>query len=126
MAVGPVPLRHFARLKLRIMANGMRGSTSRGLLFAAAVLATLYFGLTGFLVFAMPGLLGSAVGAEVVAGLGGTALIVFWIVLPLILTGVDESLDPARFALLPLPRRTLVGGLFVAALLGLPAVTLLI
>ena len=34
-----------------------------------------------------------------------------WLLLPLVFFGVDETLDPARFALLPLPRRTLVTGL---------------
>ena len=33
-----------------------------------------------------------------------------WVLLPLLMFGVDETLDPARFALLPLPRRVLVRG----------------
>jgi ABC-2 type transport system permease protein len=40
--------------------------------------------------------------------------------------GVDESLDPARFALLPLRRRTLILGLFAASLAGIPALATLI
>ncbi len=121
-----IPLRHFARLKLRIVANGMRGSTSRGLLFAAGLLATAYFGFVGFMLFATPGLVRSDVGAEVAAGLAGSALMTGWVVVPLVLTGVDESVDPARFALLPVTRRTLVGGLLTAAVIGLPPLTLLI
>jgi hypothetical protein len=39
---------------------------------------------------------------------------------------VDETLDPARIALLPLPRRTLVTGLFTAALVSVPVLALLI
>jgi ABC-2 type transport system permease protein len=46
--------------------------------------------------------------------------------LPLLFFGVDETLDPARFALLPLRRRTLVTGMLAAAAVGVPpAVTLL-
>lgn len=41
-------------------------------------------------------------------------------------SGVDETLDPARIALLPLPRRTLVTGLFTAALVSVPVLALLI
>ena len=48
-----------------------------------------------------------------------------WLLLPLVFFGVDETLDPARFALLPLPRRTLVTGLFAAALIGVPALAVL-
>ena len=44
-----------------------------------------------------------------------------WLFLPLVFFGVDESLDPARFALLPLRRRTLIAGLLTAALIGVPA-----
>jgi ABC-2 type transport system permease protein len=45
-----------------------------------------------------------------------------WLLLPLVFFGVDETLDPARFALLPLPRGVLLGGLVVAGLVGVPAV----
>ena len=58
--------------------------------------------------------------------LGGAALVLGWLFLPLVFFGVDESLDPARFALLPLRRRTLIAGLFAAALAGLPALSTLV
>ena len=48
-----------------------------------------------------------------------------WLLLPLVFFGVDETLDPARFALLPLRRRTLVTGMLAAALVGVPAVATL-
>src|SRR5205085_698248 len=40
--------------------------------------------------------------------------------------GVDETLDPARFALLPVPRRTLVLGMLAAAFVGVPPVVTLL
>jgi ABC-2 type transport system permease protein len=47
-----------------------------------------------------------------------TAFAVGWLVLPLMTFGADETLDPARLALLPLRPRELVGGLLAAALTG--------
>jgi ABC-2 type transport system permease protein len=121
-----VALSVFVRLKLRILANGMRGSTVRVLTFVLGVLATVYFGGMGFLLFAAPGFLDAAAAAAAVAALGGAMLVLGWLLLPLLFFGVDESLDPARFALLPIPRRRLVAGLFTAALLGLPAIAVLL
>ena len=47
-----------------------------------------------------------------------TALVVGWIVLPLLTFGSDDLLDPARLALLPLTRRELVTVMGVGALIG--------
>ncbi len=47
-----------------------------------------------------------------------------WTVLSLIATGVDSLLDPARFAVLPVPAGELGRGLLAAALTGIPAVML--
>ena len=47
-----------------------------------------------------------------------------WAVLSLIATGVDATLDPARFSVLPLRATELGRGLLAAALTGIPAVML--
>jgi ABC-2 type transport system permease protein len=47
-----------------------------------------------------------------------------WGVLSLVATGVDNVLDPARFAVLPLKARELARGLLAAAYTGIPAVML--
>ena len=47
-----------------------------------------------------------------------------WAVLSLIATGVDSTLDPARFSVLPLRAAELARGLLAAALTGIPAVML--
>ena len=121
----PMPvLRHFASLRLRILANGFRGRPSRVALFVLGVFSALYLAGMGFLGFAA-----SAAGDPgvrlMVAAYGGATLVIGSILGPLIWFGVDESLDPARLALLPLPRRQLVAGLLVGALLGVPAAALL-
>lgn len=47
-----------------------------------------------------------------------------WAVLSLVATGVDATLDPARFSVLPLRARHLAPALFAAALTGIPALLL--
>ena len=122
----PVSPRHFARLKLRVAGNSFRGQPWRvGLFVLGGVIGLCYAG-AGFLGSALPGLVGSTDAALLVAGLGGAVIGVAWTLLPLVFFGVDETLDPARFALLPLSRRTLVTGLLTAALIGVPAAATLI
>lgn len=53
-----------------------------------------------------------------------TTVTLMWVVLGLAAAGVDNVLDPARFAVLPVPARTLARGLLAAALTGIPAVML--
>src|SRR2546430_17468214 len=74
----------------------------------------------GFALFLLSGAVGPADGGLVMAALTGTALVLGWLFLPLLFFGVDETLDPARFALLPLPRRTLAVGMLAAACVGIP------
>jgi ABC-2 type transport system permease protein len=124
-SAAPVALRHFARLKLRIMGNGFRGRPARVLTFVFGGVFGVYLAGLGFLVFAAS----STADAEIrllVAALGGGALVVGSALLPLVWFGVDDTLDPARFALLPLSRTRLVSGLLVAALCGVPAAGVLI
>jgi ABC-2 type transport system permease protein len=122
---GRVPIRHFARLKLRVIRNGLRGQPWRIALFVVGCLFGLWFALAGFFLLAAPGLSDNADLSVVVPAFSGGVLVLGWLLLPLVFFGVDETLDPARFALLPLPRRTLVGGLLTAALLGVPALAML-
>ena len=53
-----------------------------------------------------------------------TVVTLMWAVLSLIATGVDSTLDPARFSVLPLRASELARGLLAAALTGIPAVML--
>ncbi|MFI0792135.1 ABC transporter permease [Micromonospora rubida] len=122
----PVSARHFVRLKLRVMGNNFRGQGWRIAMFVGGVIAGLWFAATGFFLLAAPGLAGEPKYALMVAAFGGGLLVLGWLLLPLVFFGVDETLDPARFALLPLSRRTLVTGLFAAALVSVPTVAVLI
>ncbi|MFY1697161.1 ABC transporter permease [Solwaraspora sp. WMMA2101] len=118
----PVRPRHFIRLKLRVMGNNLRGQGWRVGLFIGGLLAGLWFAGTAFLMLAAPGFGDNPQGMLLTAGFGGALLVVGWLLLPLVFFGVDETLDPARFALLPLRRRTLVSGLLAAALVGTPTI----
>ncbi|MEZ0494034.1 hypothetical protein AB2L28_17495 [Kineococcus sp. TBRC 1896] len=109
----------FVRLKLTLLRNGLRRSPWQIVAFVlAAVWALGVVGVVG------AGLLtlrfsGTDVAGPVVVG-GGTLLVLGWALVPLVAFGVDETLDPARFATLGVGRRRLVPGLLLAGLLGLP------
>src|ERR1700748_3122405 len=99
----------------------MRGRPRRIVMFVLGALVGLFFATFGYLAFAAPGLLGNAQAARTLLPIGGGVVMLRWLFLPLIFFGVDDSLDPARFALLPLRRPTLIGGMALAALAGVPA-----
>jgi ABC-2 type transport system permease protein len=116
---------YFVRLKLRILRNTMRGKKSRIFLFILGVFFGLWAAFIGISVFA-----GSSVAGDnlrpALAAFAGTALVLAWVLVPLLFFGVDETLDPARFALLPVPRRTLALGMLGAAVIGIPPVVTLL
>ncbi len=118
MAVVPV----FLRLKLRLVGNGLRGPAHRLLGFLLGVAFGLAAAFAGFSWFLVSGVLPRADEGLVVVALTGTVLTLGWLLMPLLFFGVDETLDPARFALLPLPRRTLALGMLAAACVGIPGI----
>jgi ABC-2 type transport system permease protein len=115
----------FVRLKLRLTANGLRGQTWRVVLFVLGVVLAAGLAVGGYAIFAVPGLLGDLSAAATLSVLGGAGIVLGWLFFPLVFFGVDESLDPARFALLPLSRRTLIAGLLAASVAGVPALATL-
>jgi ABC-2 type transport system permease protein len=113
--------RDFVRLKLRLTGNSLRGQGWRIALFVIGVFVGVWAAIGGFALFAVA----SAVRGEsslVAIGFAGTGLTLAWLLLPLLFFGVDETIDPARFALLPIPPRVLLRGMLYAACAGIPAV----
>jgi hypothetical protein len=116
----------FIRLKLSLIAGGLRGPSGgariAGLIFAllgALLVMPLGFGLLAFQ-HGKPGAVNVAVVAFTVFAAG-------WLALPIAMFGADETLDPARLALLPLRPAALSRGLLAAALTGIgPVLTLVI
>ncbi len=118
--VRPVRIRYFVRLKLRMIAGGLRGKAGRIVAFCLSLLFGVWFAGTGFLLFSISGAVDRPDVGLTVAALGGGTVVLGWLLLPLLFFGVDETLDPARFALLPLPRRTLALGMLAGACVGVP------
>jgi len=116
----------FAQLKLRVLRNGFRGKPARIAMFVLSLFFGVWFGGGGCLALI------AAMQPEfpeltaLVPVFGGALLVIGWLFGPLLWFGVDETLNPAKFALLPIPRRTLVSGLFTAALIGVPAAATLL
>ena len=109
------------RLKLTLLANSLRRSVWRtvglvvGLVYGFGAVVAVLVGL-----FALR-FTSAALTADVTV-VAYSALTVGWLLMSLLVFGVDETVDPARFALLPVRARDLLPGLFAAALLGVPGV----
>lgn len=114
-----------ARLKLAIVFSGFKGERKRAVGATLAMAFSGIGGIAGFFAF-----FNSASGNGAQAGrtlvIGFTLLFCAWVFGPLLMGGVDDSLDPRAISLLPIPRTQLRAGLLVAALIGfVPAGTVI-
>jgi ABC-2 type transport system permease protein len=105
--------------------NGMHGQPWRVVAFVLAVLIGLWLSMVAFVGLAATAVLRENVRFSV-AVIVGSAVVLGWALIPLLFFGVDETLDPARFALLPLRRSTLLRGMLAAAFVGVPAIATLL
>lgn len=106
-------VRHFVRLKLRLLANRLRTQSVMGTIgyfaiWAAGIVAGV---LAGLAVFGL-GRLVEEPGPVLI--LSYTAVFVGWAIIPASLSALDEALDPRRFELLPIGPRRLTLGLLAA------------
>lgn len=115
----------FLGLKLRLLANIFRRSAWQvigiviGAIYGLVLAALLFGGLVGLR------FVDDVAFVRDLLVVCGSATMVGFIVFPLIF-GVDDTMDPRKFALFGLPPRTLAIGLGVAALVGIPALVLAI
>ncbi|WP_448810516.1 hypothetical protein [Agromyces bauzanensis] len=115
----------FLRLKLRLLANIFRRSPWQvvgiivGLVYGVGAAALLFVSLVA-LRFSDD----VEVIRDVFIVVGGATFIGF-VIFPLVF-GVDDTMDPRRFALFGVPNRTLALGLAVAATIGIPSFVLAI
>lgn len=111
--------------KIRMMRHGLGRSVARTIGFVLGGLWAL--GAAGIAALGLGGLRWTDAGlAADVTTVGFGALTIGWTLLPLLIFGIDETLDPARFALLPLRARELMPGLLAAGLAGIPGVALVL
>ncbi len=118
--------RVFVRLKLRLLANSLRGSPARVVGMVLGVLLALPLTAVGtFLLATLPRSHPRiALPLTVLVFLG---LAFGWVWFPLTLFAADATLDPTRLALLPLRPRQLMTGLFAASCVGVaPLATMLV
>lgn len=105
------------RLKLSLLRNALRRSVWRtvgliiGLLYALSVVALV---VTGLVALRWTGV---AMTADVTV-LTFAILTLGWLLFSLLVFGIDETLDPARFALLPVRAREIMPGLLVSGLVS--------
>ncbi|MDQ0575891.1 hypothetical protein [Agromyces albus] len=115
----------FLRLKLRLLANIFRRSPWQvvgivvGLIYGLGVAVLLFTALVGLR------FVGDVEVIRDAFTVAGAATIIGFIVFPLVF-GVDDTMDPRRFALFGVPNHTLAFGLAVAAVVGIPAFVLAI
>lgn len=112
---------HLVRLKLTLLLNGLRRSVWQqvGLAFAALyALGLLALGVVGLVALSTQDV---ALRAGVVPAFGALLVLGWWVV-PLVAFGVDATLDPTRFATYPVPRRSLLVGLALSGVVGVPGV----
>lgn len=94
-----------------------------GLIFACLYgLSILGISLVGLAVLgtANPELIGTVVT------LAGAALILGWLIIPVLASGLDMTLEPARFVTFAIPEKSMLVGLALASFIGIPGIITLI
>jgi ABC-2 type transport system permease protein len=115
--------RHFVRLKLTLLAAGLRLNWQQAVGFVLSVVFGIPLAIGGFALLMW-------LGGETAGGSGlrlaFASLTLIWVLGPPLLFGLDETLDPVRLQLLPLTRRQLTAGLLASSAVGVgPTITAL-
>lgn len=109
------------RLRFLVLKNSLRRSPWQLILL---ILGSLY----GLLIIAVSGagLIGLGFApistSRTVVVIAGSALVLGWTVVPLIASGIDQTLDPKRLVTFPIPLGRLLVGLAAASILGVPGI----
>lgn len=111
----------FVRLKARLLIHGTRRSLNSKwsrFAFAVSMVASLAFAVIGFLIATQLESVFDPSTRHRMIVLGTCFVIYGWWFGPLVYGGVDETIDPARLALLPLSRRQIRRGQIAAGFVG--------
>jgi ABC-2 type transport system permease protein len=115
--------RLLVQLKLRLLLNALRASTGAKVAFT---LSTIFAVLVAGGVFWVLAILGGGIAAADLTTVIFTGFGIAWLVVPLVIFGLDATLDPATLALYPIRTRPLAIGLLAASATGAwPLATLL-
>jgi ABC-2 type transport system permease protein len=106
----------FVRLKLSLLRNGLRQSSSRTAVWVTSLVIVLLLSAGALLGLAALRGVDDAVAPVVLVTL---LLAAGWTVMPLFFPTGDETLDTTRLAMLPLRPRSLMGALLAASLVGM-------
>ncbi len=112
------------RLRFRVLANTLTRNTFQlvavilSALFAAALL-TVGLGVLLIASAAPPA------GTQTIVVIGGAALVLGWLIVPLLFDGVDRTLDPIKLARFPLRVGTLMVAMFLVGITWLPGIVTL-
>ena len=109
------------RLRFLLLFNGLKKSWWQivllvlGVLYGLGVLVVLVVGLftLGFSTIEL---------SRTVLVLAGAVTILGWTVIPVLTSGIDQTVDPARLAVFPIPVDRLIVGLAVSGVLGIPGI----
>jgi ABC-2 type transport system permease protein len=116
---------HLLRLRLRVLANTLLRSKWQ----LVSVIIGAVYGL-GMLSAATIGLVALSLApvdlTQTIVVLAGSALVLGWILIPLLTSGIDQTLDTAKLARFPIPQNTLLIGLTLAGIIGIPGIITLL
>jgi ABC-2 type transport system permease protein len=107
--------RLLVRLKLRLLVNALRSSNSAKTSFIVSSTFAVLLAIFTFLVLA--GFRGKSTSVELTSVIF-TVFAFGWLIAPIMVFGVDGTLDPATLALYPLRTRPLAVGLLAASFTG--------
>lgn len=110
-------VRLFAGLKLRLIAGNLRGDLTRKLGFVFTLVMAVFSAVLGFVLMSLVRFAPPDIAADIVIVVF-TAFLVAWMIVPLLAFGLDDTLDPARLALFPLPAWRMAVGMFTASATG--------
>ena len=108
--------RLLVQLKLRLLVNALRSSSSAKISFLISSAFAVLLAIVAFLVLA--GFRGKSTSVELTSVIF-TVFAFGWLIAPIMVFGVDSTLDPATLALYPLRTRPLAVGLLAASFTGL-------
>lgn len=116
---------HLVGLKLTLLRNSLKRSPWQ---LVGLIIGGVY-GL-GVLAMTLVGLAALGAGESELVGtvltLAGAALVLGWLIIPVVAAGLDMTLDPARFTTYAIPMKSLLTGLLLASFIGIPgAITLI-